>query len=203
LERLIDAMRLPLLFAIVTFTASVSAQEAARAVPTATVPALIREMAGTWRVEQRMWTSAGARPVVLPPAVARRRLLEGGFLEEIMEKPPGAEGDSFTRVAYLNFNALTRQFEYVSLDSRAPQLMVERSRAAESTKNASAGAVVLFGDVFVAPQWGDAKNAAFMYRLTIGPIERDRQVVGLYLTPLRAERSAEFLAFEYVYTRQR
>jgi hypothetical protein len=196
-------MRLPLFLAIVALTASASAQGPTRDAPTGTVPALIREMPGTWRVEQRMWTTAGARPVLLPPAIARRQLLEGGFLEEMMEKSPGADGDTFTRVAYFNFNALTGQFEYVSLDSRAPLLMVERSRASEGGNNGSAGTLALFGDVFVAPQWGDAKNAAFMYRLTIGPIEHDRQVVGLYLTSLRAERSAEFLAFEYVYTRQR
>jgi hypothetical protein len=29
-----------------------------------------------------------------------------------------AEGDTFTRIAYLNFNAVTGQFGYVSLDSR-------------------------------------------------------------------------------------
>jgi hypothetical protein len=74
------------------------------------------------------------------------------------------------------------------------------SRAAFLRKSS----LVLFGDnMFMAPQWGDAKNAAFRYRLTIGPVEKDRQVVQLYLTPVRAERSVEFLAFEYVYTREK
>jgi hypothetical protein len=53
----------------------------------------------------------------------------------------------------------------------------------------------------VAPQWGDAKNVAFTYRRTIGPVEMDRQLVQLYLTPIQGERSVEFLAFEYIYTR--
>jgi hypothetical protein len=44
---------------------------------------------------------------------------------------------------------------------------------------------------FVAPQWGEAVNAAFMYRLTIGQVERDRRVVQLYLTPHRSSSAEE------------
>jgi hypothetical protein len=44
---------------------------------------------------------------------------------------------------------------------------------------------------------------AFSYRLTVGGIEDDDQVVRLYLTPRAAENAKEFLAFEYVYTRRR
>jgi hypothetical protein len=115
-----------------TCLSTVSAQERPDTAPTGVRPALIREMSGTWRVEQRMWTDAGTQPLALPPAIARRRLVEGGFVEEIMEKLPQAEGDTFTRIAYLNFNAVTGQFEYVSLDSRLPLMMTERSRAPRS-----------------------------------------------------------------------
>jgi hypothetical protein len=41
------------------------------------------------------------------------------------------------------------------------------------------------------------------YRLAVGELEKDRQVVQLYLTPLSGKSLKEFLAFEYVYTRQR
>jgi hypothetical protein len=197
-------MRLRFLLAIfaVTCLSTVSAQERPDTTPTGARPALIREMSGTWRVEQRMWTGAGTQPLALPPAIARRRLVEGGFVEEIMEKLPQAEGDTFTRIAYLNFNALTGQFEYVSLDSRLPQMMTERSRAPDPGSDGKrTGTIVFVGDMFVAPQWGDAKNVAFTYWRTIGPVEMDRQLVQLYLTPIRGERSVEFLAFEYIYTR--
>ena len=63
------------------------------------------------------------------------------------------------------------------------------------------GAITLYGDSFVAPLWGDARNAAFRYRLTIGEIENNRQLVRLYLTPQSGEKGKEFLAFEYAYTR--
>ena len=65
------------------------------------------------------------------------------------------------------------------------------------------GGIRLYGGGFVAPQWGESKNVAFTHRLTVGEIEKDRQLVQLYLTPQAGESSKEFLAFEYVYTRQR
>jgi len=42
----------------------------------------------------------------------------------------------------------------------------------------------------------------FIYRLTVGEVEKDRQVVQLYLTPQSGESTKEFLAFEYIYPRQ-
>jgi uncharacterized protein DUF1579 len=168
------------------------------------VPNLIRDMAGTWQVQQRMWPGAGREPVTLPSAVAQRRLLGGLFIEETMEKAPQAKGDAFTRVACFNYNTVNQQFEYVSLDSRAPQMMTEKSSSTDGPNSKEdGGTITLFGDIFVAPQWGEVKNAAFRYRLAIGQIEKDRQVVRLYLTPLTAEPATEFLAFEYVYNRER
>ena len=165
-------------------------------------PALIRSMAGTWSVRQRMWAGVDAPATDLPPAIARRRLLRGGFLEEVMELAPRASQEPFTRVAYFHFNAVTRRYEYVSLDSRAPQLMTEKSDAETgATAPNEAREIRLDGDVFLAPRWGDATNVRFRYRLTIGEIVRNRQVVRLYFTP-QAGGGKEFLAFEYVYSRQ-
>ena len=162
---------------------------------------LLSQMVGTWDVQQRMWPGAGREAVNLPPAVARRRLVGGAFLEEVMELPPGSKQDPFTRIAFFNYNAVNQQHEYFSLDTRAPQMMSEKSF--ESGGVGSEDGITLFGDSFVAPQWGEVTNAAFRYRLRIGRLEKDRQVVQLYLTPLSGKSTKEFLAFEYVYTRQR
>jgi uncharacterized protein DUF1579 len=192
------------LMAIAALALSAFAQDRAPGnVRNGPIPDLIRDMAGTWQVQQRMWAGAGKQPMTLPSAVAQRRLLGGLFIEEIMEKAPQAKGEAFTRVAWFNYNSVNQQFEYVSLDSRAPQMMTERSSGTgHLNSKGHEVAVALFGDIFVAPQWGEAKNAAFRYRLEIGQIERDRQVIRLYLTPLTGEAGIEFLAFEYVYTRQ-
>jgi hypothetical protein len=166
--------------------------------------ARLQQMAGAWTVQQHMWPAAGAKALTLPPAVARRRVIGNAFLQEVMESAPGGGDDRFTRIAYLNYNAVNQQFEYFSIDTRAPQMMNERSHGgASSGRDADQRGITLFGESFVAPQWGDAKNAAFRYRLTVGDVEHDVQRVRLYLTPQTGEGGGEFLAFEYVYSRQR
>jgi hypothetical protein len=95
------------------------------------------------------------------------------------------------------------QAEYFSLDTRAPQMMNEKSYEAGVQSKTHEGGITLHEDSFVAPRWGETTNAPFRYRLTIGGVEKDRQVVQLYLTPQSGEGAKEFLAFEYVYTRQR
>jgi hypothetical protein len=161
---------------------------------------LIEKMAGVWDVTQRMWGGPGAAATNLPSAVARRRLLGGAILEEQMDLAPGQKGEAFTRVAFFNRNAVTRQYEYFSIDSRAPQMMLERSYDSE-TRSSIGETINLLGSMFVAPKWGDAANAAFRYRLVVGPVLQDRQTVRLYLTPVSDDSAREFLAFEYVYTR--
>jgi Protein of unknown function (DUF1579) len=162
---------------------------------------LMQQMVGTWNVQQRMWPGSGAEAINLPPAIARRRLVEGAFLEGVMEPAQTPAHEPFTRTAYFNYNAVNQQYEYFSLDSRAPQMMSEKSNVAAEQSKPSKGGIKLYGGSFVAPRWGEATNAAFMYRLTIGEVEKDRQVIELYLTP-QSENAKEFLAFEYVYTRR-
>lgn len=165
-------------------------------------PTLLQQMVGTWAVQQRMWPGSGADAVALPPAVARRHLMTGGFLQEIMEPAKKSGKESFIRTAYFNYNAVSLQFEYFSLDSRAPQMMNERSDKAEERSKAGQAEIKLNGGSFVAPQWGEGKNVAFTYRLTVGEIKNNNQVVQLYLTPQAGESLKEFLAFEYIYSRQ-
>jgi hypothetical protein len=167
------------------------------------VPLLIRQMAGTWDVRQRMWPGAGAQPINLSPAIARRHIIGGEFLEEVMEAVPAVKQESFTRDAFLNYNPVNQQYEYFSIDTRAPQMMFEKSyESGIRTKLSGDDVITLYGGSFVAPQWGKFKNAAFRYRIEIGAVEGDRQVIRLYLTPQSAESPKEFLAFEYIYTRQ-
>ena len=120
-----------------------------------------------------------------------------------MEPAPQANAEGFTRVAYFLYNAVNQQYEYFSLDTRAPQMMIEKSADASGpTATQRNTSISMHGGIFVAPQWGERKNAAFRYRLTVGEVTHDRQIVRLYLTPLSADPPSEFLAFEYVYTRK-
>jgi hypothetical protein len=182
---------LALVMCIVSVNAAARAQEAAP---------LLRQMAGTWDVVQRMWPGPNGAPMVLPAATAERHLLGPLLLQETMTAAPGAK-PGFTRIANVGYNAVARQFEYYSWDSRAPQMMTEKSRPVLASSGMGEGAIALQGGTFVAPQWGQMKNMAFRYRLALGPIQNNRQIVRLYITPQSGTNTSEFLAFEYVYTK--
>jgi hypothetical protein len=108
---------------------------------------------------------------------------------------------AFHRNAFLNYNSVTRRYEYTSLDTRAPQLMMEMSRPVDP-RRVPAAELILQGGDFLAPEWGSAKNVRFKYRLSIGEIKNDQQTIQLFLTPTSVLPHEEFLAFEYVYTRR-
>lgn len=120
------------------------------------VPPIIQKMVGDWYLSQRIWRGPEAQATDLPPAVAHRRFLGGTILQEEMTLVPGEKGDQFTRMSYFDYNAVTRQYEYFSIDSRAPQMMNERSYGDETQKEAGDQSLSLWGGIFVAPKWGDA-----------------------------------------------
>lgn len=84
---------------------------------------LIQQMVGTWDVQQRMWAGPDTEAIDLPRTVAHRRLVEGAFLEEVMTPVPESKQEPFTRIAYFNYNTVSQQYEYFSMDTRAPQMM--------------------------------------------------------------------------------
>jgi hypothetical protein len=164
---------------------------------------LVQQMAGTWDVRQRMWPGAAAKAIDLPPAVAHRVLIGNAILQEVMTLASESSETSFTRVAYFDYNVVNQQYEYFSLDTRAPQMMNERSLAATPQgKSQHRGMLTLYGGRFVAPQWGESKSVPFRYRIVVGRVEKEQQAVRLYLTPQSGANTREFLAFEYVYTRK-
>jgi hypothetical protein len=71
---------------------------------------LMQQMIGTWQVEQRTWPGLGAHAINLPTAIARRHLLAGGFLEEVMEPAKKSGKEPFNRIAYFNYNTVTQQY---------------------------------------------------------------------------------------------
>jgi hypothetical protein len=166
------------------------------------VPPLLQAMEGHWNVTERMWPGNGQVPVDLPVATAHRRLLNGGYIEEVMESASPDVPDAFRRTAFFEFNFTTKQFEYFSLDSRLPQMMNERSAVMDPSRTVDGG-VNLKGGRFTAPSWGKAVNVPFHYRLAVGDVIGGLQTVQLFLTPESGKDRTEFLAFEYLYTRMR
>jgi hypothetical protein len=190
--------RLVLMVGVIGWLAIAPAAHSQKATDSDPVTPLIRQMAGNWRVEAKMWPGPDAKAIELPKAAAQRRIVNGSFLHEEMTPAPGSQQDAFTRVAYLSFNSINQQYEYFSLDTRLPQMMSYTVPGANQVRDEQ---LELRGTSFVAPAWGEASNVPFMYRLTIGAVEGDRQIVRLFLTQQRAQ-AKEFLAFEYLYIRQ-
>ena len=109
-----------------------------------------------------MWPSSGAGEVNLPSAVAQRRLVGDTFIEEIIVLPAGSKDEPFTRIAYFNYNPINQQYEYFSIDTRAPQMMSEKSyETSAKSKTSDQAAISLFGESFVAPRWGESINVPF------------------------------------------
>src|SRR5262245_39185044 len=114
--------------------------------------ALFQQMVGTWDVQQRMWPASGAQAINLPPAIARRHLIGDAYLEETMELASESKVSAFTRNAFFNYNAVNQQYEYFSIDTRAPQIMLERDHGPVIRGEPQEFPIVLYGGSFVAPQ---------------------------------------------------
>ena len=158
----------------------------------------LTQQAGTWRVQQRIWSSATAYPVVLPPMVAERRMVHDVFLEESMQPAAGSGQEPFTRIAYVSFNPVNGRFEHVSLDSRYPPIMFETSVDDQLDRDDT---IVLFVSGFTTPAgFGEipAGQWASQRRLLIAE-SADHTICRQYWT---FPWSAPFLAMEYDYTRQ-
>lgn len=190
--------RIALLASLICVTWMTLAPAAHSEPASGSVTPLIQQMAGNWRVQAKMWPAPDAKAIELPQATAQRRIVNGAFLHEEMLPAAESPQEAFTRVAYVSFNTINQQYEYFSLDSRLPQMM---SYTLPGANHARDEEIQLLGTSFVAPAWGQSKNVPFMYRLTVGAVERDRQTVRVFLKEQRAQ-AKEFLAFEYVYIRQ-
>jgi hypothetical protein len=157
---------------------------------------LLRTAVGTFDVHSQLWPTEGAEPIVTD-AVARRRMVDDIYLEEIME--PGAAGpEPFNRICYLDFNPLSRRWEYVSLDTRIPaQLMYELSNDYTLGDQST---VVLHLPSFVLPGWGtEVTGQSVRQRREITLSNPDHQEVRQYWS---LPNASEYLAVEYLYSRQ-
>jgi len=79
----------------------------------------LTKRAGVWDATFTSWDKPGAAPVTVTGLVAERRMI-GPMLQEILHTVPGASGQPFTRVDDVTFNRLEGRWEYMSMDTRAP-----------------------------------------------------------------------------------
>lgn len=79
----------------------------------------LSERVGTWDVTFTSWDRPGAAPITVAGLVAERRMF-GPMLQEVLQTLPDVTVPSFVRVDQLTFNRLEGRWDYVSMDSRAP-----------------------------------------------------------------------------------
>jgi hypothetical protein len=73
-------------------------------------------LSGTWDVVESVWSNPGASPKVMSGLIADRRMI-GSMLAEVLRRPPDPTP---LRIDYLTFNRVEGQWQYVSMDFRAP-----------------------------------------------------------------------------------
>lgn len=73
-------------------------------------------LSGTWDVVESVWPDPGASPKVMSGLIADRRMV-GSMLEETLRLRSDPRP---LRIDYLTFNRLEGQWQYVSMDFRAP-----------------------------------------------------------------------------------
>jgi hypothetical protein len=73
-------------------------------------------LSGTWDVVESVWSNPQASPKVTSGLIADRRMI-GSMLEEVLRRPLDPTP---LRIDYLTFNRVEGQWQYVSMDFRAP-----------------------------------------------------------------------------------
>jgi hypothetical protein len=157
---------------------------------------LFRPLVGVFAVENHLWPAPGAEPLV-STAVARRRMVDDLYLEEVMAPAVDSGQPPFTRICYLDFNYVNRRWEYVSLDTRIPAYLMYETSVDETVQDGKI--IVLHLPSFTLPGWGaEVTGQTVRQRRELVVESADRQVMFQYWT---LPASATYLAVHYTYDR--
>lgn len=154
----------------------------------------LEPMVGTWRVQQTVRATADAKPVVYKDITARRSWMEGGgVLHEAMEGT--LNGQHFTRLALLTYNNIEQKYELASTDTRTPGIMSLQNMSDDGSN------VLTFYQTFtLGGRTRELSGQTVKLRHILRIESNERQVMQQYWTLPAAK---EFLAIEYLYTRQK
>lgn len=153
----------------------------------------LEQMVGTWRVQQTVRATTDAEPVVYTDITAHRSWMEGGgVLQEVMEGT--SNGKHFTRLALLTYNNIEQRYELASTDTRTPGVMSLQNVSDDGSN------VLTFYQTFTLGGRGrELSGQTVKLRHVLRIKSNDRNVMQQYWTLPAAK---EFLAIEYIYTRQ-
>jgi hypothetical protein len=151
-------------------------------------------LAGAWGVVESIWSNPGATPKVISGLVADRRMI-GSMLEETLRRPPDPTP---LRIDYLTFNRVEGQWQYVSMDFRAPVGIMPAS----SFERGDGDRIELFFQPLAVP--GDGMQVSgLMLRMKqlITPERGNRQIKDQTFVTSDGSGAA-WLAHRYTYVRQ-
>jgi hypothetical protein len=151
-------------------------------------------LSGRWHVVESVWSNPGASPKVVSGLIADRRMI-GSMLEEVLRRPPDPTP---LRVDYLTFNRIEGQWQYVSMDFRAPVGIMPAS----SFDRCNCDKIELFFQPLAVPGDG-ARASGQMLRMKqlISSEGRNRQIKDQTFV-MSDGSGVAWLAHRYTYVRQ-
>ena len=156
--------------------------------------ARLAALSGTWDAVESVWANRGASPIVTSGLVADRRMI-GSMLEEVLRRPLEPTP---LRIDYLTFNRVEGQWQYVSMDFRAPVGIMPAS----SFDRGEGDKIELFFQPFAVPGNGvQASGQLLRMKQLITSDGRNRQIKDQ--TFIMSDGSgAAWLAHRYSYVRR-
>lgn len=153
----------------------------------------LEAMVGTWRVQQTVRATTDAKPIVYTDIVARRSWMEGGgVLQEVME---GTSNEKhFTRLALLTYNNIEQKYELASTDTRTPGVM-----SLQNVSDDGSNTFTFYQTFTLGGRGRQLSGQTVKLRHVLRLESSDRNVMQQYWT---LPATKEFLAIEYVYTRE-
>ena len=158
--------------------------------------ALLKRLAGTWRVENSIYIAVGTldKPVVSSDLICRRELMaDGRHLRDLTEGTIG--GGRYWRMGLLGYSNMDERYEWVTVDGFNAGMMIYLGAPRTGSESAVSMSGI-FTDQGVLGERTAGKPVAM--RTVIRIEDNDRHTFELYLTP---PGEPEILADRKVYTR--
>lgn len=149
------------------------------------------QQVGVWDVEETVWATPGAAPVVTKGVA--ERVMVGAFLQETLR--PALGSPTVWRMDYLNFQRVEGRWKYVSMEMRAPVGIM----FAQSFGRGQNGQIDVTFDAFAVPDSGQLLQ---MNQIIAQP-DADHVVKDQRFSVADGQGNAQvWLAHRYSYTRR-
>jgi len=153
---------------------------------------------GLWDMTETRWNSPGTAPVSTTGLVAERRMI-GSYLQEILRPASDVTAKAIKRIDYLSFDRVKGQWEYVSMDTRAP---VGVMPGQSYTRGNAAGIDLIFAPLVIAGNGANVEGQMMRMEQVITRQGPDRDMKEQYFI-MADGTGTRWLAHRYVYARRR